>query len=120
MKKNFRFNSWQVFFGGFLLGAVLTLITTTTLNFISLGLSFSLHITVGLSITFLLTDHFQYPLGGAIQGKLPSILGIAIFGLSDFIWGGIIFGNELKTLLIFSAFAGLGFFIIFHGRQRIP
>jgi hypothetical protein len=112
-------NWWQVFF---IVIMGLSLVVIITNKFITLPILwiFGAHITFGFSFSGVATEYFRFRVQNVATGQgPPALLALGSFGLSEFVWGGTLLGQDPKLFLVFfglvaAAIACLAYF----GKKR--
>ena len=115
--------SWRNFFaasavGFFLLIAGLTFLgPTKSTNLVWL---FTAHMAFGLSVAGLLCEHFQFNIFSIYNSRqgVAALLALSVFELSDFLWGGAIFGSSYQLSLVFLLIGGGAFACVYFYGQR--
>jgi hypothetical protein len=105
-------------FLGLLAVALVALAINAALGVRTLLLPFFAHLGIGLAVTGLVVGFFRFPMDNVVTNNLPSLLAISVFGISDFIWGGQLFGRDLLAPAAFLTMGVIGFLIISHFGRR--
>jgi len=120
MRRRFL-NSWTLLFAAGALLSLFGIFAVIHFAFPQLPWLVLAHVGFGLCVTGIAADALDFPLEAVATGKFAVIPALGLAGLSDFAWGGLLFGGrDVDHLLVFGAFALIGFGLLYYcGRQHI-